>query len=455
MIKTINPSTEEQIQSYALHDEQEVEKILDDLQGAQLALQNLNVDERARILKNIAQALRNQKEDFAKQMVLEMGKPLAQAQGEIEKCAWVCEHYASAGVDLLADQIIATEGQRSYIRFEPIGVVLAIMPWNFPFWQVFRCLAPHIMLGNTVALKHAPNTTGCAVLIQDLLQKLVPDVSLLKFLCLENNDVAKVIASKKIAAVSLTGSVRAGKSVAAVAGDNLKKTVLELGGSDPYIVLEDADLNQAVKTCVMARFNNTGQTCVAAKRFLVHQKIYKDFEEAFVEEIKTWKQGDPFNTQNKLGPLAREDLLQNLERQVSRAKQESALRCLLGGKRLPGQGYFFEPTVFSGVTAGSVLSQEEVFGPVASLFKVQSEEEAIALANDSPFGLGGAVFTKEQRGEEIAKQINAGVVAVNDMVKSDPRLPFGGVKESGYGCELGSFGFYEFANIKTVTVKSC
>jgi succinate-semialdehyde dehydrogenase/glutarate-semialdehyde dehydrogenase len=383
-------------------------------------------------MKKAASVLKNRKEGLANLMTLEMGKPLAQSRAEVEKCSWVCDYFAENAEKFLEDQVIKTDASKSFVTFEPIGVVLAVMPWNFPFWQVFRFAAPNLMAGNAGVLKHSSNVTGCALAIENIFKEAGFPENLFRTLVISSKNVAGVIKNRVIKAVTLTGSTAAGISVAKAAGEQLKKTVLELGGSDPYFVLEDADLDKTADTCVNSRLLNGGQSCIAAKRFIVVESIYNEFEKIFVEKMKSKKMGDPFDESNNLGPQARNDLRDELHQQVRKSVEKGA-KILLGGEVPAGKGAYYPPTVLTEVKKGMPAYDEELFGPVAALIKVKNEEEGIRVANDSTFGLGAAVFTRDiAKGERIAqKELAAGSCFVNEFVKSDPRLPFGGINESG------------------------
>jgi succinate-semialdehyde dehydrogenase/glutarate-semialdehyde dehydrogenase len=398
--------------------------------------------------------LRQRNEDLARLMAIEMGKPLAQGRAEAEKCAWVCDYYGEHAANFLADEPISTDAGRSYVSYRPLGVVLAVMPWNFPLWQVFRFAAPGLMAGNAGVLKHASNVSGCALAIEDIFHGAGFPPALFRTLLVGSNRVAGLIEAPEIRGVTLTGSTPAGRAVAAKAGACLKKTVLELGGSDPYLILEDADLELAVETCVAARLMNGGQSCIAAKRFIVVEPVRKRFEQMFVEKMKLKRMGDPLEAGIDLGPQARCDLRDQLHQQVTASVARGA-RLLLGGRVPEGPGAFYPPTVLTGVAKGQPAYAEELFGPVAAVIGVQDEAEAMRVANDSAFGLGAAVFTQDvARGERIANHgLEAGSCFVNGFVKSDPRLPFGGVKDSGYGRELSIFGIREFVNVKTIWVR--
>ena len=387
-------------------------------------------------------------------MTLEMGKPINQSKAEIEKCAWACEYYAANAEKFLADEIIITDASRSYNAYKPLGVVLAVMPWNFPFWQVFRFAAPNLMAGNAGILKHSSNVTGCAFAIEEIFREAGFPENIFRALIISSKNIKPVIENKNISAVTITGSVPAGRAVATMAGSALKKSVLELGGSDPYLILEDADLEIASEICVNSRIINGGQSCIAAKRFIVVESILDEFENLFVKKMKLKKMGDPFNPENDLGPQAKIELRNELHQQVVNSLSKGA-SLLLGGEIPKIKGAYYPPTVLTNVFPGMPAYDEELFGPVAAIIKVKDEDEGIKAANNTSFGLGAAVFTlNNDKGEKIAKdRLNAGCCFVNDLVKSDPRLPFGGIKESGYGRELSFIGIREFVNIKSVYVK--
>ena len=454
MLKSINPANGKPIHSYPEMTIGEVIKILQLVNDSFNEWKGTDFKERAQLMLNAANVLRNQSEELSKLMTLEMGKPIVQSRAEIEKCAWVCEYYAKNAEKFLEDEIVETDAKRSFVTYQALGVVLAVMPWNFPFWQVFRFAAPGLMAGNAGLLKHSSNVSGCALAIEEIFRKAGFPDNLFRTILLPSSKMGDVIKSKIVKAVTLTGSVPAGKAVASTAGSVLKKTVLELGGSDPYIILEDADLQLAAENCASARLINGGQSCIAAKRFIVVEKIYDEFERLFVKNMQNKKMGDPFNETNDVGPQASEALRDELHNQVLQSIKKGA-KLLVGGKIPEGDGAYYPPTVLSNVSKGMPAYDQELFGPVAALIKVKDEQEAIKIANDSVFGLGAAVFTKDEKsGEMIAKEkIIAGSCFVNTFVKSDPRLPFGGVNESGYGRELSYLGIREFVNIKTVYIK--
>lgn len=409
---------------------------------------------RSNLMMKAAQVLKAKREEYSELMTLEMGKPISQSKAEVEKCAWVCEYYADNAEKFLKDELIQTDASKSFVTYQPLGTVLAVMPWNFPFWQVFRFAAPGLMAGNAGILKHASNVSGCALAIEEVFREAGFPENLFRTILVPSSQMEAVIKNEKIKAVTLTGSVTAGKAVAKTAGSVLKKTVMELGGSDPYIILEDADLEMASETCVNARLINAGQSCIAAKRFIVVEKVYDEFEKLFVTKMKIKKMGNPFDESNHIGPQASVLLRDELHQQVVKSVELGA-KLLLGGEIPETVGAWYPPTVLSNVKKGMPAYDEELFGPVAAIIKVKDENQAIEFANDSIFGLGAAVFTRDyERGEKIAaEKLQAGCCFVNAFVKSDPRLPFGGIKESGYGRELSSFGIREFVNIKTVYIK--
>lgn len=453
MLISVNPATLETIGEYPEHNQEEANAILERSERAYRAWKKTSFAQRADPVRRLAALLRQHQEEYAVLMAREMGKPVRQGRAETEKCAWGCEYYAEHAASFLSDRRVETDASRSFVTFQPLGVVLAVMPWNFPFWQVFRCAAPALMAGNAVVLKHASNVTGCALAIERLFREAGFPEDVFRTLKIASGRVAEIIAHPVIRAVTLTGSVPAGRAVAAKAGSLMKKTVMELGGSDPYIILEDADLDRAVEICVESRLLNSGQSCIAAKRFIVVSPLREQFERRFVELMQKKKMGDPLDEQNDIGPLARTDLRDELHRQVEESIGQGA-KCLLGGRIPEGPGAYYPPTVLAGVRAGMLAYEEELFGPVAAIIEAHDEQEAIAIANDSPFGLGAAVFTRDLvKGERIAAvELEAGCCFVNNNVKSDPRLPFGGIKDSGYGRELSQFGIREFVNIKTVSV---
>ncbi len=450
---SISPLTGKVLRQYTEHPPAEVERRLQQAVRVQPLWAALSYAERATLLRHLAMHLRERAQEYAELFAEEMGKLLPQGVAEVEKCAWVCDYYADNAEHFLAPEPVATEFTRSYVAFQPLGCILAIMPWNFPFWQVFRFAAAALMAGNVIVLKHAPNVTATALALEGLFRELSFPEGVFQVLLVPVERIGAVIDHPAIAAVTFTGSTQAGRAVAARAGAALKKTVLELGGSDPYIVLEDAELEAAVETCVAARLINSGQSCIAAKRFIVCEALRPAFEEAFVEAMRRQVMGAPHDRSATLGPLAREDLRQKLHEQVHTSLRLGA-RLLLGGEVPDLPGWFYPPTVLTDVRPGMPVFDEETFGPVAAIVPARDEREAIALANESPYGLGAAVFTRDRdRGEQIARELlHAGSCFVNAYVRSDPRLPFGGIKHSGWGRELSVFGIREFVNVKTVCV---
>jgi succinate-semialdehyde dehydrogenase / glutarate-semialdehyde dehydrogenase len=408
--------------------------------------------ERARLIKRAAEILDSEKHRYARIMTLEMGKPLRAAVQEAEKCAWACRYYAENAARFLSDEGSTTNAARSFVRYQPIGPILAVMPWNFPFWQVFRFAAPALMAGNVGLLKHASNVPQCALTIEEIFRSAGFADGVFQTLLIGSDQVGQIIGDERVRAVTLTGSLGAGSSVGAAAGHHVKKTVLELGGSDPFIVMPSANLNRAVLAAVQARTINNGQSCIAAKRFILDQRIADEFERRLVERMAALKVGDPMDEGTDIGPLATGEVRQALEQQVQKTMEMGA-RLLLGGRRIDRPGYFFAPTVLTDVPKASPAYREELFGPVASLFRVDGMAEAIHLANDSDFGLGSCAWTNDEREQKLfVDQIEAGLAFVNGVVASDPRLPFGGMKQSGYGRELGWHGIREFVNIKTVAI---
>jgi len=452
-ITAINPASGEIISTYPEATADDVTQGIENCHRAFLEWKKTAFSERVLVLKQAAHILTERRDEYSRLMALEMGKPIRSGRAEIEKCAWACEYFADQAETMLMPEIIETDAGRSFVSFQPLGVILAIMPWNYPFWQIFRLAAPALMAGNGIVLKHASNVPGCTLAIGDIFTRAGFPQDLFQPLLLSASRMSDVIGHHRIRAVSLTGSKTAGQAVAARAGKLLKKTVLELGGSDPYLILEDADLNRTVDACVSSRLLNSGQSCIAAKRFLVVESARKSFEAMLVEKMRAQKMGNPLDEDVEVGPLARADLRNDLHRQVSRSIERGA-RCLLGGEIPQGKGAFYPPTVLTDVCKGMPAFDEETFGPVAAVVPVKDEAEAIRVANDTRFGLGAAIFTKDiNRGERIATtELEAGVCFVNAFVKSDPRLPFGGIKESGYGRELSHYGIKEFVNIKTVSI---
>ncbi len=453
-MKSINPATRNLIKTYTSMTDTTARQVVDAAHSAFLDWRKTDFGTRSSLMHQASHILKHNKARYARLMTEEMGKVYKEAEAEVEKCAWVCEYYAEQAQKYLADETVQTEARHSFVTYQPIGAVLAIMPWNFPMWQVFRFAAPALMAGNVGILKHAGNVCGSALAIEEVFREAGFPDHVFRTLLLSSGQVAKIIEHDAVRAITLTGSTRAGQAVAAKAGQCLKKTVLELGGSDAYLILKDADLEQAAKACATSRLINAGQSCIAAKRFILVEEIYDAFLELFLAQMKAKRMGDPMDAETDIGPQASFDLRNELHQQVLRSIDQGA-NCLLGGDIPKSDGAYYPPTLLTNVKKGMPAYDEELFGPVAAVIKVKDEEEAIAVANDSPFGLGGAVFTRDiDRGTQIARErIESGACMVNDFTRSDPRLPFGGIKESGYGRELAAFGIREFVNIKAVSVK--
>ena len=453
-LRSINPANGEEIAVYKEMSTDEVDGILTTVNDAFNSWRKTSFSIRSELLKNAAAILQSNKEAFGRLMSLEMGKPYSQSLAEVVKCAKGCEYYADNTEDILADRIIETDASKSYVSHQPIGIVLAVMPWNFPFWQVFRFVAPALMAGNVGVLKHASNVQGCALAIEKIFIDSGFPENVFRTLVIGSKHVENVINNPHVKAVTLTGSTPAGRAVASQSGAALKKTVLELGGSDPYVILKDADLDQAVEACVIGRLLNTGQSCIAAKRFIVVAEVLADFQERLIDEMRVKKWGDPFEEDVDLGPMVNETARDEIHNQVLRSVEKGAA-ILLGGKVPDNPGAYYPATVLGNVRPGMPAFDEELFGPVAAVIAAENEAEAIKLANQTPFGLGAAVFTSDiKKGEKIAsEQLEAGSCFVNDFVRSDPRLPFGGIKASGYGRELSSNGILEFVNSKTVYIR--
>ncbi|HVZ59900.1 MAG TPA: NAD-dependent succinate-semialdehyde dehydrogenase [Terriglobales bacterium] len=453
-IASINPVNNQLLQSFEPLSEDQIELKLQAATAAFPRHRATPFAARSRCMVRAAEILESESEDFARLMTLEMGKTLASARAEALKCALACRYYAENAQRFLADEPVESSATRSYIRFQPIGAVLAVMPWNFPFWQVFRFAVPALMAGNVGLLKHASNVPQCALAIQDIFRRSGFESGVFQTLLVGAAQVQRVIDDPRIAAATLTGSGPAGSQVASAAGRRIKKTVLELGGSDPYIVMPSAPLDKAVAAAVSARVINNGQSCIAAKRFIVAEAISHEFEGRFVEGMKSLRVGDPMLESTDVGPLATRSIVDDLERQVDQLVKDGA-RVLTGGHRIPGPGNFFQPTVIAGINPRSPVFYEELFGPVAMLFTARDSADAIRIANDSPFGLGASAWTSDPAEQEmLIEGIEAGMVFINGVVASDPRLPFGGVKQSGYGRELGAYGIREFVNSKTVCIST-
>ncbi|MFH5798089.1 NAD-dependent succinate-semialdehyde dehydrogenase [Haladaptatus sp. CMAA 1911] len=452
-MESLNPATGDVVETFDEHDESAVEEKLQRASDTYEEWHRQPIEERQRLIGNAADVLRDNKEEYAETMTTEMGKPLDAAASEVEKCAWVCDYYAEHAAEFLQDEHIGTESEvESYVSYEPLGPVLAVMPWNFPFWQVFRFAAPNLTAGNVGLLKHASNVPGCAMAIQEVFEEAgYPDGAFTSLL-VGSDTVEDILGDDRLAAVTLTGSEPAGRAVAETAGSNLKKSVLELGGSDPFVVLPDADVEDAAKTGAQARCINNGQSCIAAKRFVVHDDVYDEFMDTFTDEMESLTIGDPMDEDTDIGPQAREDLMEDLHEQVEESVDAGAT-LELGGEPLDREGAYYPPSILTDIPEGTPAADEELFGPVASVFRVSDTEEAVRRANDTHYGLGASVWSQDKRqAKEVAREIEAGMVFVNELVKSDPRLPFGGVKDSGYGRELSEHGIHEFVNKKTMWV---
>ena len=455
MIETVNPATGSPIAKYDHFDEDAVQKSIATAEASFDHWRQKSISDRSSVIRKLADQIELEMASLSRLATCEMGKPVNEAEAELRKCVDACHYYADHASSFLADEVVKVDEREAFIAYEPLGAVLCIMPWNFPFWQVIRFTVPALIVGNSVLLKHASMTTGCALAIEKLLTSAGLPLGVFQTLVIDHSAIEQILASPVVRAVTLTGSEKAGRSVASLAGSHLKKSVLELGGSDPYIVLEDADLELTIPICCKARMVNSGQSCVAAKRFIVERSIYESFCKGLTRAVEALKTGDPMQPDTDVGPLARSDLRDELHRQVNQTIGSGA-RLLTGGKPLERPGFFYQPTVIADVEPGMACFDEETFGPVAVVVKASSEEDAITLANQSRFGLGAAIFgAKTSRLRDIAtRQLDAGICAVNGQVVSNARLPFGGVKDSGYGRELSKVGLREFTNIKTVTVST-
>ncbi len=453
-IQTTNPATGAVVRSFAPLTTDALHARIDLAAQAYAEHRRLPLEHRALLLRKLAVLLQEERDDLARLITLEMGKPIVAAEAEVDKCIDCCRYYAAQAGRLIAPEMLRVEGVNSYVQYEPMGVILAVMPWNFPFWQVFRFAVPTLMAGNAVLLKHAPSVPQCAMRIEGLMRQAGFSRGVFLSLLIEVDAVETVLSDPRVVAATVTGSDRAGRAVAAQAGYLLKKTVLELGGSDPFVVLPSAPVEAAVQAAVKGRMVNGGQSCIAAKRFIVHNDVFADVQRGMVQAMERLRIGDPNKRETELGPMASEQAVQTLERQV-KACVAAGGRILTGGSRLVGAGYFFEPTVIANVTRTAPVYREEIFGPVALLFRANDLEDAIAIANDTPFGLGASVWTNEpEEQQRLLNEIDCGMIFLNAPVQSDPRLPFGGSKQSGYGRELGSAGMREFMTAKTVVVSS-
>ncbi|WP_234572754.1 NAD-dependent succinate-semialdehyde dehydrogenase [Rhodohalobacter sp. 614A] len=451
--ETINPATGEKIKTFDELSDADINKAIEKADSAFQSWKKTSFSERAELLKKVGELLRDRKEELGKLMTLEMGKPIKEGISEAEKCAWVCDFYAENAENFLSEEPVESDASESFLAYNPLGVVLAVMPWNFPFWQVFRFAAPATMAGNTGVLKHASNVPQCAEAIEKLFTDAGYPEGVFQNLLMNSDQIPTLLEHPAIKAATLTGSEYAGSAVAKKAGEMIKKTVLELGGSDPYVVLADADLEETAKTCATSRMINSGQSCIAAKRFIVEKSVIDEFTNLFTKQMKTFEMGNPSDENTKLGPMAREDLRDDIHEQVQKSIEAGAT-CTLGGEIPDKDGAWYPATILTGVKKGMPAFDEEIFGPVAAIIEAEDEEHAIELANDSKYGLGAAVFTQDvEKGRKIAaEKLEAGCCFVNEFVRSDPRLPFGGIKMSGYGRELSKQGIREFVNLKTVYV---
>jgi succinate-semialdehyde dehydrogenase/glutarate-semialdehyde dehydrogenase len=452
VLRSIDPATGRELASFPEADEAALETALDKAWSARYDWRDGGIGMRAALMRSVAGVLRADKSRYAAMLTTEMGKPIVEAEAEVEKCAWTASWFAENAEQLLADEPVESTATESYVRFQPLGVILAVMPWNFPFWQAFRAGLPALSAGNVMLLKHSSNVPQSALAIEEVFREAGVPEGVFQTLLIGSAAVERLIVDHRVAGVTLTGSESAGKTVAEAAGRTLKKTVLELGGSDPFIVLADADLNTAASVACRARNQNNGQSCIAAKRFIVEQPVADEFEQKFTAAVAALKVGNPMDRANQVGPLARGDLVEELERQVNESVRLGA-RAVVGGNRIQGDGYYFEPTVLTNVRPGMPAYDEETFGPVAAVIRAKDADDALRVANDTDFGLGSNIWTGDvERGKRLAEKVEAGLVFINGMVASDARLPFGGVKRSGYGRELSEYGIKEFTNIQTVWV---
>jgi succinate-semialdehyde dehydrogenase/glutarate-semialdehyde dehydrogenase len=452
MISSINPATEELLAEFEPWSDAQVDAAVDEVAAAQRAWRAMSVEQRAEPMRRAAALLRQRADRYGALLTAEMGKPIVEAEAEVNKCALACEHYAENAAEYLADDPVATESLESYVAYEPLGVVLAIMPWNFPFWQVFRAGAPSLMAGNGIVLKHASNVPQSALATEEVIRDAGFPAGLLRTVLIAGSDTERLVTDPRIAAITLTGSSEVGARIASLAAGQIKRQVLELGGSDPFVVLADANLEHAANTAARARNQNNGQSCIAAKRFIVEEPVADEFGALFADAVRALRVGDPASRDTNVGPLARADVRDTLERQVTESRRMGAAP-IVGGERLDGRGWFYAPTILDGVTDAMPAFREETFGPVAAMLRARDVDDAIQLANDTEYGLGAAIWTRDlDAAKGLARRIEAGTVVVNGLVASDPRMPMGGVKRSGYGRELGRHGIWEFTNIQTVRI---
>ena len=452
VLKSINPTTEELYAEFKEINLSTAEQIIEKSSNAQLVWSNVDIEKRSKIILEIGSFLKTNKRSYAEIITNEMGKPITEAIGEIDKCVWLCEYYAENASKFLGDQHLESDAQKSLVAFEPLGVILGVMPWNFPFWQVFRFAIPAILAGNSVLLKHASNVQASALAIEKIFHESDIQNDVFRTLIVGSRAVSEIIANKYVKAVSLTGSEYAGSKVGECSGKHLKKTVLELGGADPFIMLDDANIPNAVDSAVKGRMLNNGHSCIAAKRFIVHSSVYDDFVSGLQDAVSKLVIGDPMMSETQVGPLAREDILNEIDEQVQKSVSLGA-KLVSGGSRLNQSGYFYSPTILTDIKKDMPVYYDETFGPVFTIFKFDSIDEMLEIANDSDFGLGGSLWSEDRdKALLIARKIQTGVVFINAFTKSDPRLPFGGIKKSGYGRELSEFGIREFVNIKTIAV---
>jgi succinate-semialdehyde dehydrogenase / glutarate-semialdehyde dehydrogenase len=446
-----NPYTKKNIKNYIEHDQNKVTNIINGSEKSFLKWKNIPLKQRIKVITIIKKNLTSKKTESARMITLEMGKPIKESIAEIDKCVWVCDYYIDNAEQFLKPEIIKTEAKKSYISFEPLGVILGIMPWNFPFWQVFRFAIPAILSGNTTIVKHASNVSGCSLIIENIFSKNI-NYKIFYSLLLSSSKMEKIIRNPIIKAISLTGSDKAGRDVGSIAGSQIKKILLELGGADAFIVCKDADINEASKKAVFARMLNNGQSCIAAKRFIIHKNIKKEFIRNIIDILDDMNLGNPNNNKTQIGPLARKDILEDLQTQVNDAINKGATLCYQM-KNIPNKGYFFAPTIIDNINADMNIYHNETFGPLFTIIPYSTESEAIKIANDTNYGLGGSIWSSDtENAEKMGHKIYTGAIFINEITKSDPRLPFGGVGISGFGRELGSYGIKEFVNIKTIYI---